>query len=117
MKVRTVTGPVVVLPEKTTGKTIYYYQGAVLPDGLNEDRVADVIANGLVTETDGPDEPAGDESDPESDPDQVPDGTADEVLAWVGEDKDRAERALVTENAREKPRSTLVTQLQKLALA
>lgn len=112
MKVRTVTGPVVVLPDATTGKTAYYYQGAVLPDGLNEDRVADVVASGLVTETDGPDEPPADEPGQ----DQVPDGTADEVLAWVGTDKDRAERALAAEQAG-KQRKVLVEQLTKLVEA
>ncbi len=44
-----------------------------------------------------------------------PEGTADEVLAWVGEDAERAAAALEAEQARAKPRSTLVAQLEKLA--
>jgi len=43
------------------------------------------------------------------------DGTAAEILAWVGEDADRAAEALDAEQAKEKPRSTLVKQLEKFA--
>jgi hypothetical protein len=43
------------------------------------------------------------------------DGTAQAVLAWVGEDPDRAAEALAAEQAKDKPRSTLVKQLEKLA--
>jgi hypothetical protein len=43
------------------------------------------------------------------------DGTAADVLAWVGEDPERAAVALEAEQAKEKPRSTLVKQLEKLA--
>jgi len=45
------------------------------------------------------------------------DGTAADVLAWVGEDPERAAVALEAEQAKEKPRSTLVKQLEKLAAA
>lgn len=41
-------------------------------------------------------------------------GTAAYVLAWVGDDPERAADALAAEQARDKPRSTLVKQLQKL---
>lgn len=47
---RVVTGPVVVLPQAGTRVTGYYYQGSVLPDGLDEERVKAVIADGLVRE-------------------------------------------------------------------
>lgn len=113
MKVRTVIGPVVVLPDATTGKTAYYYQGAVLPDGLNEDRVAGVIADGLVSEEDRDEAVIDDDVDTD---DQVPDGTADEVLAWVGSDPERAKLALAAEQAGQK-RSTLTDKLTKLAEA
>jgi hypothetical protein len=46
--------------------------------------------------------------------DGVPDGTAAEVLEWVGDDHDKAAQALEAEQAREKPRSTLVGALEKL---
>ncbi|MEO3978776.1 hypothetical protein [Streptomyces sp. CAU 1734] len=41
--------------------------------------------------------------------------TAAAVLAWVGDDPERAEAALAAEEAKESPRSTLVKQLSKLA--
>lgn len=43
--------------------------------------------------------------------------TATEVLAWVGEDAARAREALEAEQSTEKPRSTLVKQLAKIAEA
>ncbi|MFG2400768.1 hypothetical protein [Streptomyces lydicus] len=42
-------------------------------------------------------------------------GTAEEVRAWVGEDPERAQQALEAEEARDKPRSTLVNHLKKSA--
>lgn len=41
----------------------------------------------------------------------VPDGTAKIILEWVGSDKERAVLAIEAENAREKPRSTLLANL------
>lgn len=41
--------------------------------------------------------------------------TAADILAWVGEDPVRAAKALAAELAKDKPRSTLVKQLEKLA--
>lgn len=49
MATRLVTGPVVVLPDGN-GLIRYYYQGAVLPKGLDEERVKSAIADGLVSE-------------------------------------------------------------------
>lgn len=43
------------------------------------------------------------------------DAKADDVLAWVGDNPARAAEALELERAKEKPRSTLVKQLAKLA--
>lgn len=43
------------------------------------------------------------------------DATAAEVLAWVGDDPERAAEALEAEQAKDKPRSTLVKSLEKLA--
>jgi len=43
------------------------------------------------------------------------DGTAADVLAWVGEDPERAGEALEAEQEKDKPRSTLVKALQKIA--
>lgn len=49
--------------------------------------------------------------------DEVPEGTVDEVLAWVGDDKDRAQQALDAEEDSDKPRSTLVEALEALVEA
>jgi hypothetical protein len=57
---------------------------------------------------------AGAADDPTA-PDAVPEGSADAVLAWAGTDPARAAAALAAERGREKPRSTLVTALEKLA--
>lgn len=45
----------------------------------------------------------------------VPDGTAAEVLAWIGDDPDRARQALAAERQREKPRKSLLTKLRRSA--
>lgn len=50
-------------------------------------------------------------TEPSKDPDAVPDGTVAEVEAWVGDDIERADRALDVENAKTKPRSSLVDHL------
>jgi hypothetical protein len=56
------------------------------------------------------DTPAASEADAES----VPDGTAEDVLAWVGDDSDRAVAALEAEEKRDKPRGTLIAKLEKV---
>lgn len=74
-----------------------------------------------VLESDPEPEPDGDDPGGDADEDGAPpaeldiDGTAQQVLAWVGDDPDRAEEALAAEQAKDKPRSTLVKQLEKLA--
>lgn len=44
---------------------------------------------------------------------EVPDGTVDDVLAWVGDDKARAQAALDAEQQRPTPRTSLVAELEK----
>lgn len=44
----------------------------------------------------------------------VPDGTIQDVLDWVGDDVELATLALAVENAKETPRSTLVTALEAI---
>ena len=46
--------------------------------------------------------------------DEVPHGTIDRVLAWVGNDADRARRALEVEQAKAEPRASLVARLSAL---
>ena len=50
----------------------------------------------------------------DADPDVVPDGTVAEVLAWVGNDPERARQALGVEQ-QDKRRAGLTAQLEKLA--
>ncbi|MGH3369604.1 MAG: hypothetical protein ACRDPR_06355 [Nocardioidaceae bacterium] len=45
---------------------------------------------------------------------EVPDGSAKDVLAWVGDDSDRALQALVREQEKDAPRKVLVRDLEKL---
>lgn len=45
---------------------------------------------------------------------KTPRGTTKEILGWVGEDLERAQRALDQENAEEKPRKTVVKALEDL---
>ncbi len=47
-------------------------------------------------------------------PSYVPDGTVAEVLAWVGNDLDRAGQALYAEGAKARPRTTLVEALEDM---
>lgn len=73
---------------------------------------AHLAATGVSVEIlQGAPEPAGDPADGELDIA----GSAADVLAWVGDDPDRAAEALVAEQEKDKPRSTLVKQLEKTA--
>lgn len=49
--------------------------------------------------------------------DEVPNAKAEVVLDWVSQDQERATRALAAEQARDKPRSTLIAALEQLAQA
>jgi hypothetical protein len=91
-----------------------------------DDEVSGELAAYLVS-THSPVEPLDDDArallegfqeEPESPASPVDldiDGTAADVLSWVGEDPGRAAEALAAEQAKDKPRSTLVKQLEKLA--
>lgn len=63
---------------------------------------------------DQPERDSGVEGSPESGSGEVPDGTRDDVLAWVGDDSDRAVAALEAEELRDQPRTTLVAALEKV---
>ena len=56
--------------------------------------------------------PVAEDSDPGVDPDGPPvEGTVDTLMTWVGEDPERAARALAAEQAKDKPRSTAIKLL------
>ena len=99
-----------------------YYNYAVVALA-KDDEISGELAAYLVS-TRSPVEPLDDEARalleaPQEGPKEPPaeldvDGTAADVLAWVDEDPERAAVALAAEQAKEKPRSTLVKQLEKL---
>lgn len=80
-------------------------------DGADVDELIALIASWGPAGTS--DAPAEDYADEES-ADPVPDGSADAVLAWVGGDPVRASRAREAEQGRDRPRSTLLAQLDKV---
>ena len=98
----------------------FNYQITELPAGAEvSGEFAEYLAatGAPVDVLDGP-EPAasGPAGGSDQSPDEVPDGTAAVVLDWVGDDTDKARRALEAEQARgDKARSTLVAALTKLA--
>lgn len=51
--------------------------------------------------------------EPAKGPEDVPDGSTNEILDWVGDSEERAEKALAAEKLRPKPRKTLVKALSK----
>lgn len=70
-------------------------------------------AHGVNPESQGNQNPA--DPDPDADSQADAHGNIAEVLAWVGDDKDKAQRALDSENAKSDARSTLVADLEKIA--
>jgi hypothetical protein len=100
--------------QEIKGDTAVYLlrnRAAVDPcDGEAED-----LAQALADEDQGD---APEETEP--DDDQTPasldiTGSVPDVLAWVGDDPERAQEALAAEQAQDRPRSTLVKQLEKTA--
>jgi hypothetical protein len=94
------------------GRVSYNYgihfisKGDEIPAGEFADHLLATTVD-LVEEAD-PDGPGVD-----TDGDGVPEGSAKQVLEWVGTDPARAAAALEAEEARPKPRSTLVDELHK----
>jgi hypothetical protein len=79
---------------------------AALNDRYLRDRGRDVEADRAA-------ELRGDSTD-EVSPDDVPSGNIDQVLEWVGDDADRAKRALDAEEVSEKPRVSLMDSLETM---
>lgn len=119
-----VTAPYVLLKvrDQATGKEQVngFYEGAIVSDSVIDAAfLSRHLDRGWVEEVDEPESAAPAEPEespaPPVDPDAVPSGTAAEVMAWVGSDSARAGRALVVEQTAEKPRSTLIADLTKVA--
>jgi hypothetical protein len=71
-------------------------------------RAQDFVSSGSAPET----EPEATEPEAPEESSEVPTGTINEVKAWVGDDKERAQAALDAENEKDNPRSTLVDWLE-----
>jgi hypothetical protein len=102
-----VTAPLVII-SNVDGKSgdWYGYVDALVPTGLNDDRCEQLVKEGMMEKIKAP-APA---ADSETKSDKVAD-----ILAEVGEDKDKAAAALEAEQAKgEKARKTLVDPLEAL---
>lgn len=88
-------------------------RGEPVPADVSAEDRDRLLRLGHVAELDEPAEatvPAG------PDPDAVPDGTIAVVLDWVGDDPEKAQRALDVEEAKgDRARSTLVADLSAIA--
>jgi hypothetical protein len=88
-------------------------RGMVLPGDVPEEELRRFLADGAVETVAAAPAAAAEAVDDEVEP--VPTGTVDAVLAWVGDDTDRAGRALTAEQAKgDKARKTLVEALTAL---
>lgn len=100
-------------------------RGEILPADVPAAEVQALLRRGVIELVDEHDEADdlvdGGEArvrlDKTGDTDPVPQGAIAVVMDWVGDDPDRAQRALEAEEAGERPRSTLVDQLKQLLSA
>lgn len=95
----TVTAPLVVL-KGANGAHHHLYAGTPVPEGMDDEHVAQLLKAGMLAEVkvEAPKEPS-----------------VKEILAEVGEDKEKAAVALEAEKAKgEDARTSLVEPLQKL---
>lgn len=81
-----------------------------------EDGSVEVIEADPEPETPAPVAPedSGDQGDPAADGEPPVNGTADDLMAWVDGDPGRAAAALAAEQAKDRPRTTVVKRLQAL---
>lgn len=83
-----------------------FYRGDVLPGDVPEEDITRLSHFGHIEWVEEP-EPV--------DPDAVPAATIETILGWVGDDPERAQRALDAETAgRGKNRSTLIDRLKSI---
>lgn len=107
-KIHKVTGPLAT-PYLDTGERIYLYEGAELPSNLRKGEVKRLTELGLVSEVEVEEV---DDNEGGSKPAKV-----DDILAEVGDDKEKAQAALDAENASAKPRTSLVAKLEAVIAA
>ncbi|RDZ49311.1 hypothetical protein C5C07_20385 [Haloferax sp. Atlit-4N] len=101
-----VTSPLVIVPnDDGVSGDGYFYQDAVIPDGFNDKRCKELVKDGML-------EKATADSGSDGGSDKEP--TVKEILDEVGDDKEKAQTALDAENAKDKPRASLVDPLQKI---
>lgn len=99
-----------------------FNEGAELEGGMAR-HFADNAPDGCIEVLEKDPEPKpepvpakADESAADAGVDEPPvDGTIDQLMAWVADDAVRAARALQAEQAKDKPRSTVVRRLAALA--
>lgn len=96
-----VKAALVIVPDEQ-GSFHHFYQGTVLPGGLDEKRVKELAKEGFLEKVETPTEvgPAAD--------------SVEGILAAVGDDKAQAQSALDQENAKDKPRPSLVKKLEAI---
>lgn len=105
-KTYVVTAPLVVATRED-GSHAYVYQGANLPGGLAEGEAERLLDGDFVEESKAP-----------ADDDSEKGPSVKDVLADVGDDKEKAAAALEAENAKgDKARSSLVTKLEAIVNA
>ncbi|SDN73687.1 hypothetical protein [Allokutzneria albata] len=75
-------------------------------------RLLDVLTD--LSNTEGQEQEEGAGGQPSTPIDDVPEGSVAAVLEWVGDDATRAQAALEVEQAREQPRTSLLTALEKV---
>jgi len=100
-----VTSPLVIVPnadgENGSG---YFYEDAVIPDGFNDKRCDQLVKDGMLEKVKAEKVKA----------DSGSADTVDAILTEVGDDKAKAQTALDAENAKDKPRATLVGKLEAI---
>lgn len=82
---------------------------------VDEDVARRLVASGAAVYSDEPgqiEQPVGITDD--STDEQIADATIDELLGYVGDDPARAGRVLAVEQAKDKPRKTLVEKLEEI---
>lgn len=101
----TVTAPCVMIANEETGQFSHFYEGATIPAGYNDERVAQLVEEKMVRKADP-------SPKSESDSTKAKAPSVDEILAEVGDDKDKAAAALAAEQGVAKPRKSLVEKLE-----